>query len=87
MQFEFDPIKSATNRAKHGLSFEEAEALWKDANRVTLPSVFPGEPRQLVIGRIARKHWTAIITWRENRIRIISVRRSRDNEKKLYEEK
>ena len=85
MDFEFDPAKSASNKAKHGLDFEEAQALWKDAHRLTLPSAYPGEPRQLVIGRISQQHWTAVISWRGNGIRLISVRRSRDNEKKFYE--
>lgn len=87
MDFEFDPAKSAANKAKHSLDFEEAQALWKDPDRLTLPSAYPGEPRQLVIGKIGGKNWTAVITWRGNGIRLISVRRSRDNEKKLYEKK
>ena len=62
MDFEFDPAKSAANQAKHGLDFQEAQALWKDPDRLTLPSAWSGEPRQLVIGRIAGRHWTAAIT-------------------------
>ena len=87
MDFEFDPAKSAANKAKHGLDFAEAQAMWQDPDRLTAPSAYPGEPRQLVIARIGEGHWTAVITWRGNRIRIISVRPSRDNEQKLYEKK
>jgi uncharacterized DUF497 family protein len=43
------------------------------------------EPRYLVIGQIGGKHWSAVITYREQNIRIISVRRSRDEEVMLYE--
>ena len=43
------------------------------------------EPRYLVIGRIAAKHWSAVITYRSESIRIISVRRSRPEEVALYE--
>lgn len=85
VDFEFDPAKSAANKAKHGLNFDEAQSLWDDPDRVTLPSAHPGEPRQLVVGRIAGKSWSAVVAWRGNRIRLISVRRSRDNEIKLYE--
>jgi hypothetical protein len=87
VDFEFAPEKSAANKAKHGLDFEEARAIWNDPNRLTVPSAYPGEPRQLVIGRIGENNWTAVITWRGNRIRLISVRRSRHNEKELYENK
>jgi hypothetical protein len=43
------------------------------------------EPRFLVIGVIDSKHWSAVITYRNENIRIISVRRSRDEEIELYE--
>ncbi|QLE57138.1 BrnT family toxin [Nostoc sp. TCL26-01] len=43
------------------------------------------EPRFLVIGLINGKHWSAVITYREERVRIISVRRARDEEVKIYE--
>jgi uncharacterized DUF497 family protein len=29
VQFEFDPRKSESNKAKHGIDFIEAQALWK----------------------------------------------------------
>ena len=41
--------------------------------------------RALVVGQIGGKHWSAIITYRQARIRIIAVRRSRDQERALYE--
>lgn len=87
MNFEFDPAKSAANQAKHGLDFLAAQALWQDPERLTLPSAHLAEPRQLVVGRLGGEMWTAIITWRGNRIRLISVRRSRPSETKLYEAK
>lgn len=30
MEFEFDERKSAANKAKHGIDFVEAQALWLD---------------------------------------------------------
>jgi uncharacterized DUF497 family protein len=60
----------------------EAQALWK-SRVIELRSMNPGEPRLLAIGRIHGKFWTAIITRRQDAIRIISVRRSRDEEKNL----
>ena len=43
------------------------------------------EPRCLVVGRIGETHWSGVITYREQRIRIISVRRSRKEEIAIYE--
>jgi hypothetical protein len=85
MQFEFDEAKSGSNKAKHGVDFIEAQALWLDDMLIEIPARIQDEPRFLVIGMIGGQHWSAIITYREDRIRIISVRRSRDEEVMLYE--
>ncbi len=85
MAFEYDGEKSAANKRKHGIDFEEAQELWSDPARVEIPARVTDEPRWLVIGRIADKHWSAVITRREESIRLISVRRSRDEEVELYE--
>lgn len=85
MQFEFDPAKSKLNRAKHGIDFEEAMLLWTDENRIEIPARTEDEPRFLVIGRIAGKHWSSVITYRGERIRIVSVRRSRAEEVAIHE--
>lgn len=85
MAFEYDGEKSAANKRKHGIDFEEAQELWADPARVEIPARVTDEPRWLVIGRIADKHWSAVITRREESIRLISVRRSRDEEVELYE--
>ena len=85
MEFEFDPAKSAANAAKHGIDFEAARAIWDDRNRVETGGAFYGnEERSRVIGRIDGKIWTAIVTHRAERIRLISVRRARDNEALAY---
>jgi hypothetical protein len=87
MPFEFDPAKSAANKAKHGIDFVEAQALWSDPERVEVPARPMDEPRHVVIGRIGETLWTATITYRhENTIRIISVRRARRDEAKKHQE-
>ena len=83
--FEFDPRKSKSNLRKHGIDFVQAQMLWLDPDLLEIPAKTVDEPRFLVIGRIGEKHWSAVITYREEVIRIISVRRSRDEEVKLYE--
>src|SRR5262245_32189044 len=85
MEFEFDPDKSACNKDKHGIDFEEAQALWEDLSLLQAPARTEGEPRFLVVGRIGRKHWAAICVIRGERTRIISVRRARTKEIEHYE--
>jgi len=85
MEFEFDPRKSNGNKQKHGLDFHEAQALWDDPDLIVIPVQTMDEPRTLVIGKIAGKHWSGVITFRGDRIRIISVRRSRKEEVVIYE--
>jgi len=85
MKFEYDPAKSTANKAKHGIDFEETQALWKDVDRVEAKILRPGEKRYLLVGLIGLHHWTAIITYRGEAVRIISVRRSRHDEVGRYE--
>lgn len=84
MEFEFDTEKSGANRAKHGIDFVEAQALWDDPGRVEVPARTVGESRWLVIGRIREVHWSAVVTYRDRLVRIISVRRSRAEEVNIY---
>jgi hypothetical protein len=85
MRFEYDRDKSAENRRKHGIDFEEAQALWADPVLVEVPARTGDEPRWLLIGKIGQKHWSAVVTRRGENVRLISVRRSRDEEVKIYE--
>jgi uncharacterized protein len=83
--FEYDNKKSGLNKEKHGLDFAEAEALWNDQDIIEVQAKSETEPRLLVVGMIKDKHWSAVITYRGENIRIISVRRSRKLEVELYE--
>ncbi len=82
---EFDESKSQSNKAKHGIDFVDAKELWNDPDLLEIPARTHDEPRTLVIGTITGKHWSAVSTERRGNIRIISVRRSRDEEVILYE--
>ena len=84
MRFEFDPVKSRANRDKHGIDFDEAQALWLDADRIEIPAGPTTEPRFQIIGRIDAGIWSAFITYRHEAIRIISVRRARAEEREAY---
>ncbi len=83
--FEFDDEKSKANSEKHGIDFYVAQELWKDPDLLEIQAKSEDERRFLVIGRIGAKHWSAVVTYRNERLRLISVRRSREKEVELYE--
>lgn len=83
--FEYDETKSQTNFDKHGINFVDAQQLWDDATYIEIQASSETEPRFLIVGCINGKHWSAVITYRDESIRIISVRRSRKKEVELYE--
>jgi uncharacterized DUF497 family protein len=82
--FEFDKNKSELNKRKHGIDFETARKLWRDSNRIEISARWVDEPRFVLIAQLEKDIWSAVFTLRENRIRIISVRKARDNEKEIY---
>lgn len=83
-EFEFDVAKSQANLEKHGIDFEAARAIWADPTRAEVPARTGPEARYVVVGRVGGTHWTAVVTYRGERVRIISVRRSRPNEIEAY---
>jgi hypothetical protein len=85
MEFEFDPRKSASKRTRHGIDFIQAQGLWADPDHVEIPARTAVEPRSLVVGRIEGKHGSAVVTPRDGRTRMISVRRARSEEIKIHE--
>ena len=83
---KFDENKSKIHNSKHGIDFEESKELWEDPYSFELPSIQnEDEERWLVLGQIDSKNYTAIVTYRMDTLRIISVRRSREKEIQLYE--
>lgn len=85
MIFEYDQKKSDLNKIKHDIDFNEAQLLWDDPNVIEIPAKTTDEIRYLVIGKIFERHYSGIITYRKDKIRIISIRRSRPEEVKIYE--
>ena len=84
-EFEFDEAKSQANLDKHGINFVAAQELWKDPYLLEIRAKSEDEPRFALIGKIGGKHWSAVVTYKKGRIRLISVRRSRKQEVELYE--
>lgn len=85
VEFEFDEAKSRANKSKHGIDFVEAQELWLDEMFVEIPARTEDEQRFVVVGVISGKHWSAVITYRDDRVRLISVRRARVEEVAIYE--
>ena len=85
MKFVFDVNKSQSNLQKHGIDFVAAQALWDDPGLIEIAArSVKREARSMLIGRIGSTHWTAVVTYRANFIRLISVRRSRAQEIQAY---
>lgn len=83
--FQYDPKKSRSNLKKRGIDFAQAQVLWDDPNHLTITAKSEDETRSLIIARVNEQHWSAVVTDREDEIRLISVRRSRTAEVELYE--
>lgn len=85
IKFEYDPQKSKANQLKHGITLEEAKALWVgpivevEANTID-------EPRFIAIGKIQDRFYSCVYTYRDQALRLISARRSRKSEEDLYHE-
>ena len=84
-KFEYDLVKSESNKRKHGIDFDEAQSLWDDPMLLEIPAKDVDEPRSVFLGRIKGRHWAAIVTERSGSIRLISVRRARKKEVEIYE--
>jgi len=84
-EFEFDTEKSHFNKEKHGIDFIKGQDLWKDIDLLEIKAKTTDEERFIEIGKIGSKYWSAVITYRDNKVRIISIRASRESEKELYE--
>ena len=85
MEFEFDPRKSELNKSKHGIDFKDAQDLWNDPDGIGFPARSDDEDRFALLAKLNDKLWVAFFTYRGGKIRIISTRRARTNERQLYE--
>jgi len=86
MKFEWDDQKSNSNKEKHGIDFDTAKNLWFDEKRVEIQIAFHSEERWVLIAAFEGKMWMAVYTMRNDVIRLISVRRARTREVRLYED-
>jgi uncharacterized DUF497 family protein len=93
MNFDWDNNKNQSNIAKHGISFEEAIAIFDDPNILNYEDTRfnYGETRFVSIGQIilVTQEKTVIIvvihTQKNQTIRLISARKANERERKRYE--
>jgi len=85
VEFEWDEAKRQRVLNARNIDFIEAYTLFDGRPLVTVPSPRPDEERWLSIGEINGIAVAAIWTWRADRIRIITMRRARDEEKRRYQ--
>jgi uncharacterized protein len=83
-RFEWDDIKAATNARKHGVTFEDAKAVYDDPRAITELDDTVGEERETTIGMSAQRILFVVSTERGSRLRIISARRATRYEEDLY---
>jgi uncharacterized DUF497 family protein len=84
MEFEWDEAKRLINLAKHGIDFLRARVLFDGRPTWTKRSDFPNEERWLTCGLVDQRFMTVVWTPRGTKVRLVSARRSRDEEKREY---
>ena len=94
MNFDWDNNKNQSNITKHGINFEDAITIFDDPNILSYEDTRfnYGETRFISIGQITlvTQEKTVIIvvihTQRNQTIRLISVRKANERERKRYEQ-
>ena len=84
MIFEWDENKRLSNRAKHGVSFEDAAFAFDGRRCVEVASDRFGEMRHARTALVNNVMITVVWTPRGSVVRLISARRARDVEKRRY---
>ena len=83
--FIWDDQKNATNKEKHGISFEEIhEFEWESATYQNDERHDYGETRCRALGLIDGRMHVVVFTVRNKDVRLISLRRANKREEKLY---
>lgn len=85
--FEWDDNKNATNRQKHGISFEEAATIFEGPILTKLDDRHPSERREISFGRLGGVVVVCVVhTLRGAKTRIISARKANRAERRLFDE-
>jgi uncharacterized DUF497 family protein len=91
--FEWDPLKAATNANKHGVTFEQAAGVFKDPMALTLldQEHTDDEDRWITLGLVNGLHYLVVVhIYRDEQedtvtIRLISAREATKREIAQYQ--
>lgn len=87
MDYTWDPAKAASNHAKHGVAFEAAEVFgWDVASINATFGHEGGEPRLMALGPIGSRLHVLIYSTETRSVRVISLRKANNREKRRYAE-
>jgi len=85
VKFEWDERKRTTNIKKHGIDFGDAAELFNGFTVTTEDNRFHyNEQRFLTLGTIKGRVVVVVHTERNDKIRIISMRKATKHEQKIY---
>ena len=84
MYYTYDVKKNVANESKHGLSLEDALAVFDDPEFVKLHAKRKGEKRFMGIGMVGGRLCSVIFTERGMETRLISARWSTARERSAY---
>ena len=86
IHFEWDDWKAKINRRKHGISFEQAKAVFDDRSAAEFldDRMSYGEDRFILIGKSATGLLAVVYTEYNGTHRIISARKATPNERRRY---
>jgi len=88
LRFEWDAAKAASNRRKHGVTFDEARTVFADPLTLIAPDARHAD-RFHIVGVSSRKRVLFVVYAEkedDETIRIISARRAAPSERQAYEE-
>ena len=87
MNFEWDPVKAASNLEAHGVDVADAAVALEDERALTIEDTRHDDEQRFVslcLDSLARL-LVVVYTWRDDTIRIISARKATKNETRRYE--
>ena len=86
MEFEWDDVKAAANKAKHGVSFQNAADALRDRKIVEELDLESDDGEERIVGYCLLEGQVLVVvyTLRDERYRIISARKADRHEQDYY---
>jgi len=87
MQYEWDEAKRVSNLRKHGYDFADADLVFENPDKLTLPNTRRGDSRlrDIALVKVQGRILTLVYVVRGYNIRVISIRRASRKERRDYD--